>query len=319
MPTTDPRRFRHRTAEVEAVQWTGNEAALTEFAPDRFAAASAEDRIDPEDDAVVLIEESHWVAIRPGCWVLKYPDHFDVESDADFRAGWVAVPAVMSSLPATDRATVLREAADDLATAFGDPTAKHIGILAASYLRRRAREAEAAPTTEAQPEAEPETPLEKRLRFSERRNDELRTECLRRGKTVAERGEKIRQLEKQLDEVRGQLGAEILRAGQAEDELRRLADVPAVGARQPDTETRGAWGTRPACRCPHATDEHSVYGCADGCACEYLPPPKPVQHAPGRAVLCPDCRAKGHSVCVDDQPAAPTRRPAADDTSEETP
>ncbi|MGW2384446.1 hypothetical protein [Streptomyces sp. NPDC001658] len=128
-----------------------------------------------------------------------------------------------------------------------------------------------------QPEAEPETPLEKRLRFSERRNDELRTECLRRGKTVAERGEKIRELEKQLDEVRSQLGAEILRAGQAEAELRRMADeaqqpeaeaavlpakhrevydetrplcacgrfwpcalaeaVPAVGARQPDTQT----------------------------------------------------------------------------------
>ncbi|MFJ3984371.1 hypothetical protein [Streptomyces fungicidicus] len=42
-----------------------------------------------------------------------------------------------------DRAAVLREAADELATAFGDPKAKHIGILAASWLRRRAREIEA--------------------------------------------------------------------------------------------------------------------------------------------------------------------------------
>jgi hypothetical protein len=26
------------------------------------------------------------------------------------------------------------------------------------------------------------------------------------------------------------------------------------------------------CNCPHPADEHSVYGCVDGCACEYLPP-----------------------------------------------
>jgi hypothetical protein len=38
---------------------------------------------------------------------------------------------------------VLREAADDLATAFSDPTAKHIGALGASHLRRRAREIDA--------------------------------------------------------------------------------------------------------------------------------------------------------------------------------
>lgn len=29
------------------------------------------------------------------------------------------------------------------------------------------------------------------------------------------------------------------------------------------------------CNCVHPTDEHSVYGCADGCACEYLPKRKP--------------------------------------------
>jgi hypothetical protein len=31
-----------------------------------------------------------------------------------------------------------------------------------------------------------------------------------------------------------------------------------------------------ACKCDHPADEHSVYGCADGCACEYLPPPAPL-------------------------------------------
>lgn len=31
---------------------------------------------------------------------------------------------------------------------------------------------------------------------------------------------------------------------------------------------------------------------------------EPVQHTPGTAILCPDCRAKGHSICVDDRPQA---------------
>lgn len=30
---------------------------------------------------------------------------------------------------------------------------------------------------------------------------------------------------------------------------------------------------------------------------------KPVQHAPGVAIRCADCRAKGHTVCMDDEPA----------------
>ena len=50
-------------------------------------------------------------------------------------------------------------------------------------------------------------------------------------------------------------------------ELRRLADEarqPAVGARQPDTETQAG------------------------------------QHAPGKAALCADCSARGRSVCLDD-------------------
>jgi len=33
--------------------------------------------------------------------------------------------------------------------------------------------------------------------------------------------------------------------------------------------------------------------------------PQPVQHAPGTAILCADCRAKGHSVCMDDAEQQP--------------
>lgn len=55
-----------------------------------------------------------------------------------------AAAAVLAVLPPpVSRADVLREAAEDLATAFGDPMAKHIGALGAAHLRRRAREIEA--------------------------------------------------------------------------------------------------------------------------------------------------------------------------------
>ncbi len=69
---------------------------------------------------------------------------------------------------------------------------------------------------------------------------------------------------------------------------------------QPDTQAR------PGCTCPHPDDEHSIYGCADGCGCEWMPKRTPVQHAPGTAALCPDCRVKDHSVCMDDdEPESP--------------
>jgi hypothetical protein len=100
--------------------------------------------------------------------------------------------------------------------------ALHGARLIEAELRRLADEAQ-------QPsEEQAETPLEKRLRYSERRNDELRAECRRRGKIKLEQAERIIALERQVDEVQRQLGAEILRAGQAEAELRRMADETAT-------------------------------------------------------------------------------------------
>ncbi|WP_200309568.1 hypothetical protein, partial [Streptomyces adelaidensis] len=81
--------------------------------------------------------------------------------------------------------------------------------------------------------------VEKLLNHRERRCTELREESLRRGKIKFEQAEKIRALEREVDEVRRQLGAEILRAGQAEDELRRLA-AEAQPATKPDTATLAA-------------------------------------------------------------------------------
>ncbi|MCX4704394.1 hypothetical protein [Streptomyces sp. NBC_01373] len=62
---------------------------------------------------------------------------------------------------------------------------------------------------------------ERRLQISERRRDELREESLRRGQIKLDQAEKIRALEREIDGVRRQLGAEILRANEAEAELRR--------------------------------------------------------------------------------------------------
>ncbi|MGW4250472.1 hypothetical protein [Streptomyces californicus] len=43
-----------------------------------------------------------------------------------------------------------------------------------------------------------------------------------------------------------------------------------------------------SCGCPHPTDEHSVYGCAEDCACEWMPPKRPAAPpAPAdRAATC---------------------------------
>lgn len=60
---------------------------------------------------------------------------------------------------------------------------------------------------------------EKKLAALQRRRDEVGAECRRRGKRVLEQSEQIRAMERALDEVRRQLGQEILRAGEAEAAL----------------------------------------------------------------------------------------------------
>lgn len=58
--------------------------------------------------------------------------------------------------------------------------------------------------------------------------------------------------------------------GHAGDHMSHNDDWPATvrGA------ARTASGQQPettVCACPHPVDEHSVYGCADNCACEWMP------------------------------------------------
>jgi len=91
--------------------------------------------------------------------------------------------------------------------------------------------------------------LERRLKICERRRDELREESLRRGKTVLEYSERNRALEREIDGVRRQLGAEILCTNQAEVLLRSLAD-PEPCVWQGDFCSTHRWRSD-AGTCPH--------------------------------------------------------------------
>jgi hypothetical protein len=113
--------YRQRPLEAEAVQWTGtNPDQLRAFAGSDFDTIEPQDRIeDPDQAAQLLVEDSHWVGIGPGDWVLKFEGYFVAKSDAAFRAVWE--PAVSSPAPADrgalrdrDRALALLEAADFL-------------------------------------------------------------------------------------------------------------------------------------------------------------------------------------------------------------
>ena len=102
--TTDPQpdRYRQRPNEVEAIQWTGDNAdALRAFAGIDFATIDPADRIEDADcDAQLLVEASHWVGIKPGDWVLKFEGYFIAKDDVPFRAVWepaASVPEVVGA------------------------------------------------------------------------------------------------------------------------------------------------------------------------------------------------------------------------------
>lgn len=106
--TDQPARYHRTPADIEAVQWTGtNTGALRAFAGSDFDTIDPEDRIeDPDQDAQLLVEASHWVGIKPGDWVVKYEGYFVAKADATFRAVWE--PAASPVPPPADQ-TALRD------------------------------------------------------------------------------------------------------------------------------------------------------------------------------------------------------------------
>ena len=103
-------RYRRRPAEIEAIQWTGGNAdALRAFAGSDFDTIDPEDRIeDPDQDAQLLVEASHWVGIKPTDWVLKFEGYFVAKRDETFRDVWEPAPAA-GLVPAADRAALAED------------------------------------------------------------------------------------------------------------------------------------------------------------------------------------------------------------------
>lgn len=59
--------------------------------------------------------------------------------------------------------------------------------------------------------------------------------------------------------------------------------------------------TAKTCQCPHPADEHSVYGCADDCACEWMPQRGAARQAAGQqdavvATLATPCDTCDHTL-----------------------
>jgi hypothetical protein len=74
------------------------------------------------------------------------------------------------------------------------------------------------------------------------------------------------------------------------------ASIAAHETQQPET--------RKPCRCPHPANEHSVYGCADDCACEWMPRRKPaaVTDQPLVVHAIPEPGSNGISACCNRAP-----------------
>ena len=94
--TTNPQTFRRRPAEIEAVQWTDDNATqLAAFAGQRFMTIDPEDRVDDPDATASLIESAHesWALLMPGDWVVKRGDDFAVLSPEEFADLYEPAPA----------------------------------------------------------------------------------------------------------------------------------------------------------------------------------------------------------------------------------
>lgn len=81
-----PGTYRKRPIEVQAIQWTGDNAdAITAWTGNRFDVLDPEDRADnPDHTAQLLVDaNSVWVGIETGEWILRdrkgfYPCKADV-------------------------------------------------------------------------------------------------------------------------------------------------------------------------------------------------------------------------------------------------
>ncbi|MCM1972293.1 hypothetical protein [Streptomyces sp. G1] len=100
--TTNPQRFRHRTPEIEAVQWTGsNVEEMRAFcSPFDFQTIDPEDRVEDPDKTAAMRESKHgtWQGMAPGDWAVKIGGEYYELSAADFAERYEPAP-VSSAVP----------------------------------------------------------------------------------------------------------------------------------------------------------------------------------------------------------------------------
>lgn len=88
-------------------------------------------------------------------------------------------------------------------------------------------------------------------------------------------------------------------------ELRRMADEAATTEAHPAECTASRSGD-----CLREAESETACDTEAGECVHGGQPAIPVQHAPGKAIRCPDCRAKGYAVCLD-EPAVGARQDGA--------
>jgi hypothetical protein len=323
--TETPARYRQRPIEAEAVQWTGHNAdALRAFAGIDFDTIDPADRIeDPDQDAQLLVEASHWVGIRPGDWVLKFEGYFVAKSDVPFRAVWEpAASAVVPSAPA-DRAALRDRIADTLAATDGWRWASASDKALSSAYRgyqtradavlavlpepadRAAILREAADIAEAQRQFEPATGTRKSAQVSEnvgilRAADSLRRmadEAQQPAPWLSDSARIGRTLIWTWADIGKGVYGQGYRAAQAEARALLTGQRDSVEAQQPETQTlpqpEGPEYT--PCECDHIEPEHEPNaGACWSCDCEgyRATPPAPLRRSeddcPGFPEQCPN-------------------------------
>lgn len=120
--TTNPQRYRHRSEEVEAIQWTGsNAAALRAFAGADFDEIELDDRVDDPEETAAVREADHgtWRGLKAGDWVVRLDGGLYEFSGADFAKQYEAAPTP----PSADQAALVEIAAQAIRDSNGAPEA----------------------------------------------------------------------------------------------------------------------------------------------------------------------------------------------------
>ena len=274
MTDPTPDRYRHRTEEVEAVQWTGHNAdALRAFAGADFDEIELDDRTEDPDETAAVRSHTHggWLGLTPGDWVVKHADHFSTASDEEFRARWMpAVPAAgLVAVPPTtqtaDRAAVpVKQRADCTELEWAEQERARFERL---YTREfsRAEKAEA----DANHNADLVATAARRAEAMERAMEstaadalkhrgchrDLMGQCLRAERAEAAI-ERVLKFAASLDEIGRQLaGPEAVHPVAAH--IRHLLDTPAAEAPEPATQAAHVGGN--AEDCPACEDSNPPY------------------------------------------------------------